>query len=391
MPNCNPAGIAPYVPTVSQPWNKDRVMHLYRRIGFGATPQQLDDALLMTPEALIDQLVDEVFSMPPTPPPLWANWTRDPVNDYLVDFGDESRDHREEWAATWFTNMITNPFRGKLTLFWHNHFVTQWVTYQCSAYMYRYYRLLEEYAVGNFKDFTHEMGKTPAMLLFLNGTQSSKYGPNENYARELYELFTLGQDNNYTQQDIVETSKALTGWHASVQHCRDTSFDSDRYDEGEKTIFGQTGTWNYDDVHDILFTERRDEIAQHICTKIYRYFVYDTADAGIVNEMATTFKENNFELAPVFRQLFKSQHFFDDTFCGVRIKSPIESFVSIIHMSQFEYSTDNLVSIFYACRNLGQELFTPVNVAGWPGHRTWINENTITQRWNLQNSRILNG
>jgi len=172
------------------------------------------------------------------------------------------------------------------------------------------------------------MGKTPAMLLYLNGAESTAENPNENYARELFELFTLGEDNGYTQQDIEEAARAFTGW--GVELSANSVFDFQNWDFGEKTVFGQTGVWNFTDVHNILFEQRGNQIAQHVCNEIYRYFVSEKGNDDVVQEMAQVFLDNNFEIAPMFRQLFSSEHFFDEEIIGTRIKSPWELEISSV-------------------------------------------------------------
>lgn len=387
--SCITGTIAPYSPTAQQPWNTQRVAHLYRRMGFGATPAQITAGLGMSPTALVDIVIDTAIALPPTPQPIWGNWTVLPTNNYLVDFDDEVRDHLAEWTRQWLNNMVTNGFRERIALFWHNHFVTEWNNYQCSSYLYDYLRLLQQYSLGNFKTFTEQIGKSGAMLMYLNGAQSTKNSPNENYARELLELFTLGADNGYTQTDIQQAAKALTGWRAATSTCTPPYVDSTRFDTGNKTIFGQTGAWNYDDLHNILFAQRSTEIANHICRKLYRHFVYNTPDETIIAALATTFIANNFELAPVLRQLFKSTHFFDDAFIGTNIKSPIELLVGFLH--QTEVPTTDLVidSMKLYSTSLGQSIFFPIDVAGWPGYHSWISEATLTKRWDVLGDYLL--
>jgi uncharacterized protein (DUF1800 family) len=375
--NCATGSIAPYVPSPEQPWNKERAMHLFRRMGFGAPPDQIQNALEQNPSDVVDAILDAALALPPSPAPLWANWT---VQDY-TNFPQEREQQLFEWMTGWMQSMLENGFREKLALFWHNHFVTQFTEYQCPSYMYQYLTLLQENSLGNFKTFVHAVGTTPAMLVFLNGVQNTSISPNENYARELYELFTLGQDNGYTQDDIEETARALTGWVGYAVGCGPIGFVSVLHDADEKTIFGQTGNWGYDEVHDLLFEQRADLIATFICSKIYRHFVHPEVDEGIVEEMAATFKENNFELAPVFRQIFKSEHFFDPYVIGTEVKSPVEHFLTFIKDGGFQYNSEVLEIMVYYSYLLGQTLFNPIDVAGWQGNRTWIDTNTLTGRW----------
>jgi len=385
--SCATGTIAPYVPSVTVPWNRQRIAHLYRRVGFGATNAQILAALPMSPSALVDQIINQATALPLSAPPTWYDWTRAPIDDY-TDYDNQIYEHRDIWTRQWVNDMITYGFREKMSLFWHNHFVTQWGAYGCSAYMYLYHKLLQEYALGNFKEFVHQIGITPAMLMFLNGNQSEVGAPNENYARELMELFTMGQNNGYTEEDITEMARALTGWVCSNETCEPSSFVPERFDNTDKTIFGQTGNWGNTassatptNVVNLIFNYRQDQTATYICTKLCKFFITPDPDPDIVNALATTFKNNNFELAPVLRQLFKSEYFFDDAHIGVLIKSPIEMLNGIVYSLQMEYTNDTLGALAYWAYELGQELWTPVNVAGWPGYRTWINENYLTKRW----------
>ncbi len=377
--DCATGTLAPYVPTPDKPWDKKRVMHLYRRIGYGIKPQDINSALGQSPTTLIDQLIDDTIGLPAAPEPVWAYWTQNEYDDFFAEINDQYL----EWMRVWLTDMLENGMRGKLTLFWHNHFVTKSETYLCPSYMYQYYKVLETYSMGNFKDFVKEMGKTPAMLFFLNGYENTKINPNENYARELYELFTLGVDNGYTQEDIEETARALTGYNGLFVFCGEILFVNDLFDDGEKTIFGQTGNWNYDDVHDILFTERADEIAHFVCTKLYKNFISPEVDEDIVNGLASTFKNNNFELAPVYRQLFKSEHFFDESNISNIIKSPIDMLLTFSNEGNLTYNDNILNEIAFYSSFLGQELTNPIDVAGWQGNRSWISSSTLVGRWQV--------
>lgn len=391
--SCAIGSINPFMPSATTPWNRRRVAHLYRRMGFGATNEQIIAGLALSPSALVDQIINQAIALPLPTPPVWYDWTRYPVDDY-TDYGDEIYVHRGEMLRQWIGNMIALGFKEKLTLFWHNHFVTEWNNYSCSAYLYQYHKLLHEYALGNFKLFAHYIGINPAMLLYLNGNQNEVGNPNQNYARELMELFTMGQNNGYTEADIEQMARALTGWKVpysgdiDAYTCGDAYFDAAYFDNTQKTIFGQTGNWrndanpnNPENVVNLIFTQRSDQVATFICTKLYRFYISNDVDTDIVDALATTFKNNNFEIVPVLRQLFKSEHFFDDANIGHLIKSPFELGVGLHHCLHIPYDNNRLNGLFYDCADMAQELFEPVNVAGWPGHRTWINENNLTRRW----------
>ncbi|HMN89864.1 MAG TPA: DUF1800 domain-containing protein [Saprospiraceae bacterium] len=376
--NCATGTLAPYAPTSDMPWDERRVMHLYRRLGFGATPAELDSGLNQHPSALVDALLDQAMALPLPPEPEWSNW---PISRYTNE--EEAVLQIFAWRRRWVSDMLAHGPREKLALFWHNHFVTRLEGYGCPSYMYQYHKVLQQNVLGNFREFLKAIGTTPAMLVFLNGVQNTRFNPNENYARELYELFTLGRDNGYTQQDIVQTARALTGWNALTEYCGPISFFPLTFDPGQKTIFGRTGNWDYNGVHELLFAQRGALIANYICRKIYRTFVSPQIDEAIVNELASIFIQHDFEIAPVLRTLFKSDHFFSDANIGVLVKSPLELLITFLREGGFEidWRDEWLDGLIYLASELGQELFNPIDVAGWQGDRLWVNNNTLTGRW----------
>lgn len=372
-----------YIPSTDKPWNEQRIQHLYQRLGFGASRSEILAGLSMSPEELVDSIIDGVLNMDSPEPTDWAYWTWEDYNDDV----DLYQLHQYEIMVRWVREMPDpiQQFRSKLALFWHNHFVTEYEVYSCPSYMWAYYNLLHVQCLGNFKSFVEQMGVNPAMLNYLDGDQNIVDEPNENYARELMELFTMGENNGYTQGDIVEVAKALTGYTQDMYDCGLPYFDPDLHDSGQKSIFGQTGNWNYQDVHNLIFTLRKEQVKEFICTKIYKHFVYDEVDPAIIQTMGQTFEDNDWELAPVFRQLFKSELFFEERFINAKIKSPFETFHSLIRGVGMEYNVDYnddaIDYISFIAGEMGQRIFNPPNVAGWPGQRAWINENTLTLRW----------
>jgi uncharacterized protein (DUF1800 family) len=382
----NMAGIQPFQPTSDKPWNKQRVIHLYRRLGFGPTPTQITNALAANPQVLIGSLLDGIKSRALPTGPSWANFTAaDYENTDNLKF-----EHREEHYYRYLTDMIDDGLRSKIVLFWHNHFVTELNVYDCNKYLWNYYWLLNQYCLGNFKTFVEAIGKSPAMLSYLNGNLNAVGNPNENYARELMELFTMGENNGYTQFDVVEVARALTGWRCNMYECNDVTFVNSRFDNNNKTIFGKTGKWGYNEVHNLIFTERKVQVAQYICGKLYTHFIHKVPDQEFVNALADLFIASNWELLPVFKALFRSDHFYNEEFVGAIIKSPIECFVDLVRLSGFNAQSvsSRFGTIWYGSENLGMNIFNPINVAGWPGHHEWINENTLTQRWSYSRELI---
>jgi uncharacterized protein (DUF1800 family) len=382
--NCNTSTLTPY----TTPLDIYRSAHLYRRLGFSASVQLINQAAGQTAGVLVDNLISEALGMAPTPAPAWADWNNSnyPADDDAAN--QVRRAQYEEWRVSYTSAMVTNNLRDRLSFFWSNHFVTELDVYNCSSFLYYYTNCLQRNALGNFKTFVSEIGLTNAMLFYLDGAYNNGDNPNENYARDLYELFTLGEGNGYTEQDIIETARALSGFVERGEiGCTPVGFDPTAFDTGSKTILGQTGNWDYDDVIDILFQQRANEIASFICKKLYEFFVHPDSDddegnaQAIISGMASTFVSSDFELAPVLSQLFKSQHFFDDEAVGVIIKSPFDLYLNLVNESGFGFDDSILLNIVDATRLLGQSLFDPVDVAGWQRDRSWINTNFIIGRW----------
>ncbi|TVZ16471.1 DUF1800 family protein [Maribacter sp. MAR_2009_72] len=382
--NCNTSTLAPY----NAPLDQIRASHLYRRLGFSASVSTINQTIGQSAGNVIDNLVDQALNMPPTPAPTWANWTN---ANYPED--DEARNQlrnqqQREFRLTYANALLNNNLRDRLSFFWSNHFVTELEVYNCNGYLYEYINCLQRNSLGNFKTFVHEIGLTNAMLYYLDGVYNNGNNPNENYARELYELFTLGEGIAYTEEDIIETARALSGYVERGEiGCSPVTFDPTRHDAGSKTIFGQTGNFGYDEVIDNLFAQRSGQIAEFICRKLYEFFVHpDSRDEAnnaqtIINEMAATFEASNFEIAPVLRQLFKSQHFFDDEAIGVIIKSPIDFYFNTLKETDFSYTDTNVAEMVNYSALLSQEIFEPFDVAGWQRDRSWINTNFMIGRW----------
>jgi hypothetical protein len=378
--SCNTSSLAIYVPSADKPWNQQRVNHVYRRLGYGANMDDINAALAMSPEDFVDGIINDAINLPTTAAPVWANYT---YNYYIgngLDFDEETQNNHNEWRLQAMNDLMNDGLRGRLTLFWHNHFVTELETYYCSNYLYRYYNLLQTYCLGDFKQFVRAMGLNEAMLIYLNGFENTSAEPNENYARELYELFTLGVDNGYTQQDIVETSRALTGYNHWNGFCDSIYFDPTTFDTSDKEIFGQVGNWGYDDVIDILFDQKGSLIAKFICTKLYTYFVSPEINESIIDDLASTF-EVDFNIANLLTRLFKSEHFFADEAIGTIIKSPYDLSLNFLLTTRFTINEEDMGAVFYYNVLAGQELFNPVDVAGWQGDRDWINSSTLGGRW----------
>ena len=282
----------------------------------------------------------------------------------------------------------------RLTVFWSNHYVTEYREHRFATWLFRYRKLLRTHALGSVRQLVHGIGKTPAMLRYLNGDTNRKGAPNENYARELLELFTmgiLGPDGtpNYSQSDITELARALTGWRLYPEREYDVDFDITRHDAGVKSIFGRSEAFSYNDVAGLLFDERSPQIAHFLAGKLYREFVSLDPDSGVIDMLAQRLLEEEFVIAPVLRDLLKSAHFFDAANIGALIKSPVEMMLG--SASVFGLETVDLSDygrFRFQARDLDQDLFNPPDVKGWRDGQSWINTTTITERARRARSEV---
>ena len=233
----------------------------------------------------------------------------------------------------------------------------------CNNYLWDYFALIHEQAFANFRTFARLMGQNPAMLAYLNGNQNRVGSPNENYARELMELFTMGESNGYTQNDIVEMARALTGWRSASYACMPAYFDDAYFDNTPKTIFGQTSNFTFNSAHNLIFSVRATQVSQFITGKLYKFFLYQKPDADVHAGLAETFRNSNWELLPVLKQLFKSEHFFEDHFMNAEIKSPLETLLPLWKMAGVvpdqHIPEDWWNAVAYWSYQLGQDIFNP--------------------------------
>ncbi len=382
--------LQPYSPSGSKPWDDRRIKHTKRRIEFGYHYSEIEGIKSQSPTSYIDSVFEDAKNAPAPPNPDWYNayppfgGTEQEILQYFED-----NFHRYiAYINSWLDEMRAHPFREKMVLFWHNHFVTEIGVYELAPFAARYINTLRRYCLGNFKDFVYAIGLDHAMLIYLNGNENSRGEPNENYARELLELFTMGV-GNYTQQDVTEIARALTGYYVRYDNFQ-IGFLPFRHDSGQKTIFGRIGDFNYSGVIDLIFEEKAEEIAQFICTKLYKFFVFEVPNQAIIDGLAQTLIDSNWEVEPVLKQLLKSEHFFDDEIIGAMYKSPVDMLMNI-------YSEMNKPPIgeFDAAEpwllfDMGQFPLGPPNVAGWKGFRSWLSTTTLPRRWQFSDWDLWN-
>lgn len=266
-----------------------------------------------------------------------------------------------------------NPVLERITLFWHGHFACQTIFPHLKS---RQLYTLRRYALGSFRSMVKAISRDSAMLLFLNNQQNRKGHPNENYARELMELFTIGK-GNYTEEDVKEAARAFTGWQSNLKG--EFFFNEKQHDEGIKTFMNITNNHNGDDIIDILLNKK--ETATHITRKVWRHFVSEQEDELLIQSLAKKYFDSDYDNQVLFKEIFTSEWFYDKKYQGKRIKSPIELIAGIMKTMNIDFY-DNLGLLFLQ-HALGQVLFFPPNVAGWKEGKSWINSATLNFRLNL--------
>ncbi len=384
-------------PIMPSEWDERLARHLLSRAGFGVPRDRVAHLVRVGPTAAVNELVD--FEDFPSEPDLadfipGAEVYLERRREFELLGQEERRKARKEFVvrergqiqrlqAWWFERMTTTarPLEEKMTLFWHGHFATSAQKVQSARHNLDLNRLFREHAAGNIRALTIAVGQSPAMLRFLDNVQNVKRNPNENWARELMELFTLGQ-GNYTENDIKESARAFTGWtvHEGAFALRERA-----HDFGPKTFMGRTGRFDGWDVIDIIF--QQPAAATFICRKLFEFFAYRDPEPEIVEALSSSLRFHNYEIKPVLRQLFRSKAFYSSKAVGTQIKSPVQFTVQLVrdlHLEEPPYS-----AMARASAQLGQNLFFPPNVAGWEGGRVWINANTLLARYNIPRTLVV--
>ena len=380
--------------------------HLINRAGFGGTPQQVHDLQRKGLKKAVDSLVDyEKISVGPdaehdfdadiirplTPDERQARRqaikegnkeVREKLRKEFLERRRQDRLQMRDIGKWWLQRMINTPrpLQEKLVLLWHNHFATSYRTVQDSWKMLQQNAMFRKHANGHFGNLAMGIIHDPAMLRFLNNNQNRKGSPNENLARELMELFTLGE-GYYTEADIREGARALTGYTY-----KDDAFyfQEDQHDDGMKTILGQTGAWDGEDFVRILLTQRA--CSRFIAYKLYDHFVADIsqgeteAATRVIDQLASVIRKHKYQLKPALTALFMSRHFYDPAIMGNQVKSPVQLVVGTVRM--LDTPTRQVSMLQQALNTMGQQLFAPPSVAGWDGGRSWINTSTLFVRQN---------
>jgi uncharacterized protein (DUF1800 family) len=362
---------------------RDEARHLAARTGFGPTAAQVEVWAKRTRQEAVDDLIAGLRDAPVSAPP-------PSLDEPLLPAGDKDdkgakrarrrqrRAQRQDLKAWWAGELLAtpSPLTERLTLLWHGHFTSSLQKVKRPALMWRQHLTLRAHAAGSFGALLHAISRDPAMLLYLDGQRSRRDMPNENFARELLELFTLGP-GHYTEADIAAAALAFTGWRIN-QATGETAFVLAAQDKSQKTFLGQTGPWIGLNVLDIIL--KHPALPASITQKLWGAFVSQPPDAPTLAALASGFAASGLQLKPLLRAVLLSDAFWDPRERGQRIKSPIELLIGLAATLQLDPSEDLARLIAQGSQRLGQALFDPPSVKGWPSGRDWINTQTLRDR-----------
>lgn len=376
-------------------WTREQAAHLVRRTHIGNAINDVNRARLrLTASAATDDIIQRAAGYVLPENPAW--FFRSPSSDI---------NHLYDTQFRMMNQFYAGGLESRMLLFWTNHFAVSynnmndlpgkapgsWV-----SHVYSYVRLLQTRGLGSYRELVREVCKSSAMVYYLNSYTNTRQSPNQDFARELLELFTVGRVDadgaeNYTEQDVAEVSRAVTGWR--VNNTTFTAFfDASRFDDGPKTIFGKTGNYDLDGVIDLIFEEKPDKVAWFLCSKLYSMLISAEPDQAYIAALAAHCLQVDFNMAEVLRALFKSAHFYEDRFKGCRIKSPTEVFIGFLRHFEVEPTPVLREYIRVSMQRLNEELLRPETVFGWdgynppasdglPGHFSWLNTSLLPSRW----------
>jgi len=357
----------------------DKIKHLHWRSGFGLSPEEWK----LVKDQPFQNVLDQLFAQANSAGNISTAF-QERIEKEFKKLDKEERKlllKREkelirEQNFSWLKRMADpkeSALLEKMCLFWHGHFAC--VT-KASKLASQQLKTIRKHALGNFRSFVHAMAKDVSMIRFLNNQQNRKRQPNENFTRELLELFTIGR-GHYSEQDIKEAARAFTGWSSDFKG--DFKFKKRHHDFGEKTFMNKSGAFDGGDIIDMILD--RPETAEFITRKVYRFFVSETVDERLVSQLAKRFYNSNYDIKDLMYTIFSSDWFYNPALIGNQIKSPVVLLAGIMRSLQVRF--DNANPVLFIERALGQILFKPPNVAGWAGGKNWIDNSTLMLRLNL--------
>jgi uncharacterized protein (DUF1800 family) len=369
--------------------NQLKNQHLLWRAGFGPAVEQLEDLSKFSPKQFYKAIVKASDKKPE-----YIDVADDYLKGLMMGIEEVGRQQKKEMSKDdrktlqqknregvrnlnmfWMHQMVNSAsqLREKMSFFWHGHFACRNLNF---FYQQGLLDVIRTNALGNFGDLLKAVSKSAAMLNFLNNQQNRKDHPNENFAREVMELFTLGR-GNYTEHDVKEGARAFTGWGSNLKG--EFIFRKFQHDDGIKTVLGKTGNFDGDEVLDILLEQK--QTARFISQKVYKFFVNEQPDTEKAEWLADRFYKTNYDIAALMEDIFTSDWFYDEKNIGAKIKSPVELLVGIQRMLPMKLENEEALMLLQ--RVLGQMLFYPPNVAGWPGGKSWIDSSTLMMRMRM--------
>jgi uncharacterized protein (DUF1800 family) len=373
-------------------WNYEMAAHLLNRAGFGGPPDEIVRLTDLGHDAALSSLLDYEKIPDLTPNPVWAvpdlgradrlraMQSLAPDARRLAQQAEQRAQAQQiiELRGWWLNRMATGPrpFQEKMVLFWHGHFATSYEKVRDAYYMWRQNELFRQLATDYWLHLLTEAGKDPAMLIWLDQAQSRKEHPNENYAREIMELFSLGE-GHYTEKDVTEGARALTGWSLDRQ-AEQFIFRPFFHDNGDKTFLGRTGNLNGEDMMTQIV--KQPQAAVFITGKLWNFFAGQMPSSELNNALAGAFVDNARCFKPFLRVMFRSEEFYSESIIRNQVKSPVQWLVGTARTLQCDLPPGFISTAIL--RSLGQDLFAPPNVKGWDGGITWITTNTLLERYN---------
>ncbi len=380
----------------SKDWSLAHARQLLDRAGFGGTPEQIEKLFALGPEGAVDCLLDAASGREPEQR-FDAEILRKKLREMLPpgetpkgEVGQKlrrqlvlkDRSQFEEYREFWITQMETSadPLREKLALFWHGYFTSAQREVRDSYSMARQVELYRALGLSSFRELLQRASKEPAMIEYLNNDQNKKQSPNENFAREVMELFTMGP-GHYTEDDIHEAARAFTGWQTREG---EFVFSRGRHDFGKKQFLGRTGAFGGEEILDILLEQ--DATPRFVAKKLFEFFAYRDPSPDEIEPLARLLREHDYALRPALRALFLSKAFYSQDAVGALFKSPVEFCVSTVRRLDIEPPPPGV--LVEACALLGQELLNPPNVKGWDGGESWISASTLLMRANVARALV---
>jgi uncharacterized protein (DUF1800 family) len=343
---------------------RSRVAHLLRRAGFGSTPAELDAYTALGFQQSLERLLN-------------YEQVDDSAVEQRVAGIQVDRRNVELARLSWMTRMLytQRPLQEKLVLFWHTHFATASSKVRAADVMLRQIQLFRDNALGNFESLLQQVTRDAAMLIWLDNNQNRKGRPNENYAREVMELFTIGI-GNYTDQDVKEAARAFTGY--TSDRAGQFVFNAEQHDDDQKTFLGVTQNWDANDVLAVLV--RHPATARFLTTKLFKFFVHDSPDPTTVDRLAATYTNSGFDIRAVVRDIFSGPEFLSDQAFRGSVKQPVELVIGALKALDVQNVGPDLPA---ATRRMGQDLLNPPDVSGWKGGDNWISATTLLERFNF--------